>query len=363
MFLDDPLMLSLKMSEQEHEEYARDRISFNKQISRLQGKARKASKLNYCYYCKKEVSSFCNSHSVPEFCLRRIAVDGKVYYANTLINLPVLCDEQGVNQAGTFQIICRDCDSKIFQQYEDPSAYQAKPTGQMLAQIAMKNYLQMIYKRLYEKELYGLMEAELGAPSRHTEHRQNIIALDLAEYNSALHRAQKASTGKHDDWYYLCYYQKLNYTVPVAFQGGIVMVCDFEDNVINDIYNTKPDYHTKEIHISVFPLEHESVIMIFIDQRDNRYRKFYRQLSKLPLEEQLSAINYIIFSYSENVYLSKKLDNSIFENEKLISACQKTFDVFGRGPIKNLLAAAISEFSLKKRNEVPNLLSREFSLG
>lgn len=84
------------------------------------------------------------------------------------------------------------------------------------------------------------------------------------------------------------------------------MVCDFEDDVINDIYNMSPDYHTKEIHIAVFPLEQESIIMLFIDARDKRYRKFYKQLNKLPLEEQLSAINYIIFSYSENVYMDIK---------------------------------------------------------
>lgn len=60
------------------------------------------------------------------------------------------------------------------------------------------------------------------------------------------------------------------------------MVCDFEDEVINDIYNMNPDYHTKEIHIAVFPLEQESIIMLFIDARDRRYRKFYKQLNKLP---------------------------------------------------------------------------------
>lgn len=363
MILDNPIMWSLEMSEQEHEEYARNRISFNKQISRIQAKARQEAKLNYCYYCKKEVSSFCNSHSVPQFCLRRIADDGKVYYANTLINLPYLHEEQGVNEAGTFQIICRDCDSKIFQQYEDPSAYEAKPTGQMLAQVAMKNCLQMIYKRLHEKALYRLMGAELGASSKRIERRQKIIALDLAEYNSAFQRAKKASTGRHNDWYYLCYYKKLDYTVPVAFQGCIVMVCDFEDNIINDIYNLNPDYHPKEIHVSVFPMERESVIMMFIDQRDNCYRKFYRQLRKLQLEEQLSAINYIIFSYSENVYLSKKLDKGILDNERLISTCQKTVDVVGSRPIENALDVAVAEFSLKRRNEVPNLLSREFCLA
>lgn len=363
MLFDDPQMLFLGLDEQEHQHYSHNRIKYNKKISKIQGQARQEAKLNYCYYCKKEVSSFCNSHSVPQFCLRRIATDGKLYYANTLIDLPFLRNEQGVNEAGTFQLICRDCDSRIFQQYEDPNAYQAKPTGQMLAQIAMKDYLQMIYKRLHEQALYRLMGTELGAPANYVEHNQEIISLDLSEYNSSFNRAQIGSLGKHNDWYYLCYYKKLNYTVPIAFQGGIVMVCDFENDVINDIYNMSPDYHTKEIHIAVFPLEQESVIMLFIDTRDKRYRKFYKQLNKLPLEEQLSAINYIIFSYSENVYISKDIDDSVLKNEQFIATCQKSSIATANHPFGNALNAAIAEFSLSKRNEIPNLLSEEFRLA
>lgn len=362
MPFDDPQMLSLGLDKQEHQNYSHKKIAYNKLISKIQGQARQEAKLSYCYYCKKEVSSFCNSHSVPQFCLRRIAADGKVYYANTLINLPFMRSEQGINEAGTFQLICRDCDSKIFQQYEDPAAYQAKPTGQMLAQIAMKNYLQMIYKRLHEEALYRLMGTELDAPMNYIEHNHEIISLDLSEYNSSFRHAQIGSLGKHKDWYYLCYYKKLNYTVPIAFQGGMVMVCDFENNVINDIYNMSPDYLTKEIHIAVFSLEQESIVMLFIDARDKRYRKFYKQLNGLPLEEQLSAINYIIFSYSENVYISKDIDESVIANEQFISTCQKSSIAIASHPFGNALDSAIAEFSLSKRNEIPNLLSEKFRL-
>ena len=325
MFWEGPQMLQLELDEQERQHYSRNRINYNKKAGKLQKQARQEAKLNYCYYCKKEVSSLCNSHSVPQFCLRRIATDGKLYYLNTLIDLPFMRNEQGINEAGTFMLICRDCDSKIFQQYEDPAAYQTKPTGQMLAQIAMKNYMQMIYKRHNEDAFYKLMGTELGTPQNFVDHNHEIISLDLSEYSSSFNRAKIGSLGKHDYWYYLCYYKRLNYTVPIAFQGGIVMTCDFEDDIINDIYNMSPDYHTKEIHIAVFPLEQESVIMLFIDARDNRYRKFYRQLNKLPLEEQLSAINYIIFSYSENVYISEAQSPAIPRPKR--SRCRSSQEV------------------------------------
>ena len=37
---------------------------------------------------------------------------------NTILNIPLLKDDKGINEAGTFHLICRDCDSKIFQDYE-----------------------------------------------------------------------------------------------------------------------------------------------------------------------------------------------------------------------------------------------------
>lgn len=362
MFDDKPILLSLGFDENDYQAYNQNKITYNKRISKIEALARQESKLNYCYYCKKDVSSFCNSHSVPQFCLRRIAVNGKVYYANKLINLPSLGTEQGVNKAGTFQIICRDCDSKIFQDYENPDAYYARPSGQILAQIAMKDYLQMIYKRLYEDALYRLAGTELGASKDWVQHKHQLISLDLAEYTSEFKRAQIGSLGKHNDWYYLCYYKKLDYTVPIAFQGGIVMISDFEDNIINDIYNMSPDYHTKEIHIVVFPLEQGSIIMLLIDSRDKRYRKFYKQLNQLSLEDQLSAINYIIFSYSENVYLSKNISEDVLSNAQFIATCQKDSTVAASHPLENIIKVAIKEYSLKKRNEIPNLLSKEFCL-
>ena len=84
MFFDDPQMLSLGLDEQEHKNYSHNKITYNKLMSKIQAKARQEANLNYCYYCKKEVSSFCNSHSVPQFCLRRIAAEhgaDKQYHA------------------------------------------------------------------------------------------------------------------------------------------------------------------------------------------------------------------------------------------------------------------------------------------
>ena len=56
---------------------------------------------------------------------------------------------------------------------------------------------------------------------------------------------------------------------------------------------------------------------MFIENGDKRYRSFYKQFNKLPLDEQLAALTFIIFAYSEEVYLS----NSIIS---VISLCSLT---------------------------------------
>ena len=39
-----------------------------------------------CYYCGKEGVGFCNSHTIPAFCLKYISHNGKLGYINTIIN-------------------------------------------------------------------------------------------------------------------------------------------------------------------------------------------------------------------------------------------------------------------------------------
>ena len=205
---------------------------------------------------------------------------------------------------------------------------------------------------------------EEQSPQNHDYFRrqQDIIDLDLVEFTTAYQRAKSASSGKNNDWYYLCYYRQLDYVVPFAMQSPIVMICDFEGNVINDIYNMSPDYHTKEIHVAIFPLEKTSIVLMFIDSREKRYRKFYRQLNKLESDDQLVAINYIIHSYCENVFLSKNISEGILKDKNFLDVCQKSSIATSPLPFGNALQTAIMEFSLAKRNEIPNLLSAQYAL-
>ena len=132
------------------------RIEQNKIYSRLMSQARSNTKRTTCYHCGENCTSFCNSHSIPQFMLKRIAPIASIIERE----LDPTANDAGINNAGTFFIICRRCDNAIFKEYESPEAYTEFPSDSILAKIALKNYLQMIWKRIIENEYYIQLSQE-----------------------------------------------------------------------------------------------------------------------------------------------------------------------------------------------------------
>ena len=339
-----------------------DYIEIKKTINKIMSQGRKKSKRDKCFYCNKEKTSFCNSHSVPAFCLKNIADNGSLYYSNTLIDTAILDYEKGVKNAGTFQLICRECDSKIFQQYEDPNNYENEPSPRMLAQIAMKNYLRHISKRLNEYAIYDIAHEINPMMKQFTDNMHKIQELDLLEYEEGFKKAKRISEKNWNGEYYLFYYEKLNYVVPVAFQGNITLIIDLDGNIINDIYNEDSKYRTQDIHICIFPMKESSIIMMFIDSNSKRYRDFYKKFKKLSHNDKLSLINYIIFLYSEDVFLSKSIPKEILKHDRLIEISQQSSLAILENPFVDAREGLKEIYDLSKMNEIPNLLSEQYKL-
>lgn len=345
-------MLGLGLTADEIELFEQNRIEYKKKFASIIKKARAESKNSQCYICGKDCSSFCNSHSIPRFCLKNIASKGHLFYSGNLVDLPMLDKQKGLNEAGTFRIICNDCDGKVFSDYENPDNYSQKPTDKMLSQIAMKNYLKSISKREVENSLYKNIAEMTG---NDLTDAQTINTLDLNEYVSGFEYAKKACQSKWDNNYYLCYYEKVDYVVPLAFQNNISLIVDLEGGVINDIYNPSSEYVLKDIHVCVFPLENHSVVMMFHKNGENRYRTFLKQFKKLSAHEKLEVINYITFSYSEDVFLYRDLDETVLNHEGLKTAASQTTIAVADSPFSDPLASARKTFDLNKRSTIPNL--------
>ena len=346
----------------EEKEFLRRDFTYKKKMSQLLKEARQAAKSDTCYFCGKSVTSFCNSHSVPRFCLENIATKGELLTLNTIVDNPLMDTENGVKKAGTFHLICNDCDSKIFSDYENPDNYSKPPTSKMIAQMALKNSLKYISKRLFEIELFNIA-AKISDEAQGLRNAKNTTnEMDLKEYVNSYKKAKKALEKNSSTDYYVCYYEKLDYVVPIAFQSLLALTVDFNGNIINDIYEPSPAYRIQYIHISILPLKSETVIVMFIEDGDKRYRQFYKQFKKLTLEDKLATLTLIMFLYSEDVYFSKSIEKVICDSKALCDAGKTGQDLIALTPFVDPLEILKKKHSLDKRHEIPNLLSEKYKV-
>lgn len=252
-----------------------------KRISDVLKEARQDGKPSECILCKRPLGGPGNSHSLPKFVLRSISSSGRVFTSNALLGWPILDKEKGINKFETFFTICRECDSKFFSEYENPEKWEEIPTGTMLSQIALKNFLHMRSKRLTEIALYDLLAKRFGLGSL-LNPMQSVNEIDKSDYERSIEILRKEALKPKSSLYEIDYYARLPYKVPIAFQGPIAVVSGFHGALINNIYNLDPKYKLQELHVSVFPLEKDSVVLCFTNRKHKRYRSLFRDLRSLP---------------------------------------------------------------------------------
>lgn len=341
-------------------------IDFRKIINDQIKNARKKSRHDKCLLCGK-VGGFCNSHTIPQFCLENIAWNGKLYSFNTLIDSDFLSKDSGINNAGTFHIICRTCDSKAFQDYENSIAYESVPTQTALNQIVLKTSLRDIYKHEAEIEMYKAMKQVLKEKlpfflwpfiNRKLDTQIEARKLDTKECYEIFNTA-KENIFSPKNWLRIISYEKLNYTVPIAYQGMIALVTGVNGEIINDNYNFESSYKIEYLHIAIFPLKQSTAVILFLDNKYSRYEKFEKFLSESTQEKRLEIINRIIFLYTEDYYLSKQLDDDIIKSlQEPAKILQDTITINPKKSREN----AVKDFDLRKDICIPNLLSKEYSV-
>ena len=65
-----------------------EKLESDKALSLNISEARKRAKRDTCIYCGKQVTSFCNSHSIPRFVLDNIDAAGEVLSHSAILHLP-----------------------------------------------------------------------------------------------------------------------------------------------------------------------------------------------------------------------------------------------------------------------------------
>ena len=192
----------------------------------------------------------------------------------------------------------------------------------MLAEIAVKNILLQLSKRGQEKELYRGLQKEFHAYTN-LENLEGIKELDIRDYTEELYFHKDIADKNVMGGYQILYWSVLPYKILIAIQSAIALAKDLEGNAVNDVFDMSDTVRMQFMHLAVLPLKEESVILAFCHKRDKLYRKLRHQLNSLSKQKVLQFLNYIIFAYAENYFISKKIQSVVESNEKLIQLAQE----------------------------------------
>lgn len=129
-------------------------------------------------------------------------------------------------------------------------------------------------------------------------------------------------------------FDKLNYVVPIAFQGMIALITGVSGELINNQYNYAPDYSVEYLHLAIFPLENSSVIITFSDDKNSRISTFEKELKNMSVTKRLEIINRIVFWYAEDYFFSPRLPKETAS--ELEQAAQQMQDLFSTNPEKSI---------------------------
>lgn len=338
-------------------------IEARKQFGQILSQSRSRAKPQRCLWCGKAISRFCDSHTIPKMILKNIETGGKLDYANTIIENPLNRIEQGIAEADVFHLLCKECDNSLFQEYENPENLKNIPTSRMLALIALKNLFYLISKRLTEIELYNHEQVKNQMPGNANNIRQTINALDKRDFFFELDRIRDMLV--RDEYQFeIISWERVDYKVPVAFQGALTVYGDMQGEKIIDIYDHSADTKIKQMHSCVFPLDDCSVIFTFYNREDTEYEHFASQLRNMEQEKRLKFLGYFIFFMSEDMMLAKKFPHRTYFYEQVRKMFMDNYEFLtsSKEEFIRLAERNLTRFKYWKEDIFPAILTQRYAI-
>ena len=156
----------------------------------------------------------------------------------------------------------------------------------------------------------------------------------------------------------------LQYRVPLAFQGIIGLIIDFNGNYINNPLNDKDN---EVFSLCIFPFDKKSIILIFSEKNNKSYDNFFNELNSYDENKQLGIINYILFSYTDDYFyypnLSKRIINKLTNLASKTPAIKVSNSMTETEKKQKILYYYKKLYNYKEYIKYPNLLSKEFAIN
>ena len=337
----------------------KDKISIRKKIAKVIKEAKASTKQDTCYLCEAKVTKFCNSHSVPQYIMRYITDNGMIIQPTALLgekNPTIIDREKGIRKSGTFELICNNCDSKYFSDYENEENWDLKPDKKMLSEVAIKNLLLGIYQRSYQINFMGNGEFKNFFYGYDTY--KYYRSLDILDYEYDIKEYIKIKENDVTEDIQIVLNEELDFRTPIATQSLITVYKDLNGRIINDVHDINPKTRMKSMHVCVFPLKNKTKIILFYKKTDRVYESILHSINSMSKEQKLKYVNYLIFAYTDNYYFSPKISNCL--NDK---------NLVKLGRENNL---ALSHYKIQENpdeyqpvtmDEIPNFFDEEFVMN
>lgn len=339
-----------------------DPIDVRKKLNKMLSDAKKEAKPAKCILCGKTQTSFCNSHSVPQLALRPIADNGLVLHASAVMgfNEEIVDIEDGVNRSGTFNCICRSCDGSFFQDYENESNLINPPTDKMMAEIAVKNMLLLINKRMIEKPLTTNL-ANSNPLFENVETLLDIKDLDVKEFKQELFFHKEIIDQQQTGCYQILFWKVLPYIIPIATQSAIALQVDMYGKPVNNLYNYDPNIRMQYMHLCFFPLNNQSLVLAFYHKRDRLYRNLRHEINSSSESNVLKYLNYLMFAHTENYFISKSIKSEFENNLVLQNLSQESngLPMFGFLNKNNNFGTGYNPVTM---DQIPNFLESQWAV-
>lgn len=283
-----------------------------------------------CVICGEENCSFCRSHSIPKFILKKLASNGSIIVGSDFMSPTI--EKHGLNNTLLFSCICEKCDNEYFQEYEKPSLIDAKLGNLAINEIAAKIYLRHYYKRLKEQMMWQLLIEENNktrGPDFQSINQQfnNKLLTTNLDISDAKKRIKKCINKKNDDLFYVIDELNLDYETQLSYQGAIAISEGF-DGTVNELFNYDPNYKIEPLYLCIFPFNGRTKILVFCEEGSTRLKRFYKTYRKLDLESKLYVLNYLLMMYEEEWCLPGDFDKTKLNRETLeLIGLTTTFNV------------------------------------
>lgn len=286
--------------------------------------ARKSQEKKECYLCGTKLDKYCNSHTVPKFIFDEISENGMLADGKeTQVKISKHFKRPGAKNAGTFRMICSDCDAEYFNPYESKKVLSNITNNdyKLFSRIALKTTLYKLYKRKVELEMQFSFE-DKDITNAQIDTNKMVFGMDLNDfiYEANLYKDIVLKEQNRID---VIYNELIDVKSHLVCQNSFPIYVGLDNRVLVDVRNYDKTYNVETIHFCVFPIGDKTRVILFKHKHHHKYKKFIPQFNELSREDKLKLINNYVYACSEDYWVNPKVfDSENFEVNKYL--CRNT---------------------------------------